>query len=85
MAVEEEIEDLANVIANAKKPLVIVGGGVRYSEAGEEVEKFCEEFKIPFGETQGEKVHVNQVIHTAWEESVLQVLMHPMFLQKMRM
>lgn len=40
MAVEEEIEDIANVIANAKKPLVIVGGGVRYSEAGEEVENF---------------------------------------------
>jgi 3D-(3,5/4)-trihydroxycyclohexane-1,2-dione hydrolase (EC 3.7.1.-) len=38
VAVEEEIEDIANVIANAKKPLVIVGGGVRYSEAGEEVE-----------------------------------------------
>ena len=85
VAVEEEIEDIANVIANAKKPLVIVGGGVRYSEAGEEVEKFCEEFKIPFGETQEEKVHVDQAIHTAWEESVLQVLMHPMFLQKMRM
>ena len=39
VAVEEEIEDIANVIANAKKPLVIVGGGVRYSEAGEEVAK----------------------------------------------
>ena len=55
VAVEEEIEDIANVIANAKKPLVIVGGGVRYSEAGEEVEKFCEEFKIPFGESQAGK------------------------------
>ena len=55
VAVEEEIEDVAKVIAGAKKPLVIVGGGVRYSEAGEEVEKFCEEFKIPFGETQGGK------------------------------
>ena len=34
---------------------MIVGGGVRYSEAGETVEKFCEEFHIPFGETQGGK------------------------------
>ncbi len=34
---------------------MIVGGGVRYSEAGETVEKFCEEFKIPFGETQAGK------------------------------
>ena len=31
-AVEEEIEDAAQAIAGAKKPLVIVGGGVRYSE-----------------------------------------------------
>ena len=46
---------MAEIIAGAKKPLVIVGGGVRYSEAGETVEKFCEEFKIPFGETQAGK------------------------------
>lgn len=55
VAVEEELEDVAEIIAGAKKPLVVVGGGVRYSEAGETVEKFCEEFKIPFGETQGGK------------------------------
>ncbi len=54
-AVEEELEDILSVIENAKKPLVIVGGGVRFSEAGEAVERFCEEFKIPFGETQGGK------------------------------
>lgn len=54
-AVEEELEDIAEVILNAKKPLVVVGGGVRYSGAGETVEKFCEEFKIPFGESQGGK------------------------------
>ena len=55
VAVDEELEDIVKVIEGAKKPLVIVGGGVRYSEAGEAVEKFCEEFKIPFGETQGGK------------------------------
>lgn len=55
VAVEEELEDIAEVIAEAKKPLVIVGGGVRYSDAGETVEKFCEEFHIPFGDTQGRK------------------------------
>lgn len=55
VAVEEELEDVAEVIAASKHPLVIVGGGVRFSEAGEEVEKFCEEFRIPFGETQGGK------------------------------
>lgn len=54
-AVDEEVEDVAEVIAGAEKPLVIVGGGVKYSDAGEEVEKFCEEFGIPFGETQAGK------------------------------
>ncbi len=49
-----------------KKPLLIVGGGVRFSEAGEVVEKFCEEFGIPFGETQGGKVPAAPVIHTAF-------------------
>lgn len=55
VAVEEELEDIVEIIAGAKKPLVIVGGGVRFSEAGEVVEQFCEEFKIPFGESQGGK------------------------------
>lgn len=55
LAVEEELDDIAEVISNAKKPLVIVGGGVRYSDAGETVEQFCEEFNIPFGESQGGK------------------------------
>lgn len=55
VAVDEELEDVAAVIANAKKPLIVVGGGVKYSEAGETVEKFCEEFRIPFGETQAGK------------------------------
>lgn len=55
VAVEEEVEDLAAIIAGAKKPLVVVGGGVKYSEAGEAVEKFCEEFNIPFGESQAGK------------------------------
>lgn len=39
----------------SKETLVIVGGGVKYSEAGETVEKFCEEFHIPFGESQAGK------------------------------
>ena len=45
----------AEIVSKAKKPLVIVGGGVRYSEAGETVESFCQEFNIPFGETQAGK------------------------------
>ncbi len=55
VAVEEEINDILKVMVDAKKPLIIVGGGVKYSEAGKTVERFCEEFKIPFGETQAGK------------------------------
>ena len=55
VAVEEEIQDIVQVISKSKKPLVIVGGGVRYSEAGEVVEQFCSKYKIPFGETQAGK------------------------------
>lgn len=55
LAVEEELNEIADILSEAKKPFVIVGGGVRYSDAGETVEKFCEEFNIPFGETQGGK------------------------------
>lgn len=54
-AVAEEVEDIAQIISKSKKPLIIVGGGVRYSEAGEAVEQFCKEFKIPFGESQAGK------------------------------
>ncbi|MDR0876905.1 MAG: 3D-(3,5/4)-trihydroxycyclohexane-1,2-dione acylhydrolase (decyclizing) [Treponema sp.] len=55
VAVEEELNDIAAIIAGAKHPLVIVGGGVKYSEAGETLENFCAEFGIPFGETQAGK------------------------------
>ena len=54
-AVSEEIDDIIAVIREAKKPMIIVGGGVRYSLAGEMLEDFCSEFHIPFGETQAGK------------------------------
>ncbi|MCM1188141.1 MAG: 3D-(3,5/4)-trihydroxycyclohexane-1,2-dione acylhydrolase (decyclizing) [bacterium] len=52
---KEELKDVAEILKGAKKPLVICGGGVRYSEAGEALERFCEEFGIPFAETQSGK------------------------------
>ncbi|MDQ0514116.1 3D-(3,5/4)-trihydroxycyclohexane-1,2-dione acylhydrolase (decyclizing) [Mycoplasmoides fastidiosum] len=39
-------------LAKAKQPLVIVGGGVRYSQAGEQVVAFCKKHFIPFVTTQ---------------------------------
>ncbi|MBR0600561.1 3D-(3,5/4)-trihydroxycyclohexane-1,2-dione acylhydrolase (decyclizing) [Sinanaerobacter chloroacetimidivorans] len=53
--VSDELEDVIQAIMNSKHPMVICGGGVRYSEAGETLEQFCETFNIPFGETQGGK------------------------------
>ncbi len=55
VAVDEELSDIAEIISQAKKPIVICGGGVKYSEAGEVLERFCDKFKIPFGETQAGK------------------------------
>ncbi len=51
----EEVADIAAILLQAKKPLVICGGGVRYSEAGETLEQFCRDFNIPFAETQSGK------------------------------
>ena len=54
-AEEEAVARAAAVIKAAKKPLLICGGGVRYSEAHEEFRKFAEATGIPFGETQAGK------------------------------
>ena len=53
--VRSDLQELVELIANSKKPMVICGGGVRYSEAGATLETFCETFQIPFGETQAGK------------------------------
>lgn len=51
----DEIGDIAEILKSAEKPFVIAGGGVRYSEAGEVLQKFCEKHNIPFAETQNGK------------------------------
>jgi 3D-(3,5/4)-trihydroxycyclohexane-1,2-dione acylhydrolase (decyclizing) len=45
----------AAMLRAAKKPLVICGGGVRFSGAGKALEDFCQTYHIPFGETQAGK------------------------------
>ncbi|MXI87499.1 3D-(3,5/4)-trihydroxycyclohexane-1,2-dione acylhydrolase (decyclizing) [Sphaerochaeta halotolerans] len=52
---EGQITRLAQLLNEAKKPLVICGGGIRYSEAGDALASFCEQYHIPFGETQAGK------------------------------
>jgi 3D-(3,5/4)-trihydroxycyclohexane-1,2-dione acylhydrolase (decyclizing) len=51
----DEVKEAAGLILRKKKPMVIVGGGVRYSEAGRKLAEFCEKYNIPFGETQSGK------------------------------
>lgn len=54
-ATKEMIHDAVELIKRKKKPILICGGGVRYSEAAESFKKFAEKFNIPFGETQAGK------------------------------
>lgn len=51
----EELEDAINLIKSKKKPLIICGGGVKYSESGEVLIDFANKFNIPIGETQAGK------------------------------
>ena len=52
---KEAIALAAERVRQAKKPLLICGGGVRYSEAHGAFARFAERFNIPFGETQAGK------------------------------
>lgn len=54
-ATEVALADAAAAIKKAKRPLLICGGGVRYSEAHQEFLHFAETFGIPYGETQSGK------------------------------
>ena len=52
---EEEIATAIKVICNAQRPLIIVGGGVRYSRAEEEISQLSRDFGIPVTETFARK------------------------------
>lgn len=47
-----ELDQAVELIKSSKKPMFIAGGGVRYSEAGEEAMDFCKSFNIPLSQTQ---------------------------------
>ncbi len=51
----ESAERAGKIVLRKKKPMVICGGGVKYSDAGKTLSSFCDEFNIPFGETQAGK------------------------------
>lgn len=52
---DRELEAAAEMIKNAKKPMMIVGGGVTYSESYKAALEFAEKYNIPIGETQAGK------------------------------
>lgn len=54
-ASKEEIDDAVKLVMSKKKPLIICGGGARYSQAGEVIKRFAEKFNIPISETQAGK------------------------------
>jgi 3D-(3,5/4)-trihydroxycyclohexane-1,2-dione acylhydrolase (decyclizing) len=49
------LDDALALLKSKRKPLLICGGGVRYSGANEALQAFAERFDIPFAETQAGK------------------------------
>ncbi|MDC9604155.1 3D-(3,5/4)-trihydroxycyclohexane-1,2-dione acylhydrolase (decyclizing) [Xenorhabdus griffiniae] len=54
-ASQVRIQQAIALIQRKRKPLLICGGGVRYSEAHDALRHFAETFHIPFAETQAGK------------------------------
>lgn len=52
---EAMLQSALQLIQRKRKPLIVCGGGVRYSEAAEALKAFAEQFNIPFAETQAGK------------------------------
>src|SRR5438046_2884309 len=50
-----ELAEAARLIAAAKRPLIVAGGGVHYSEATAALAAFAERHGIPVSETQAGK------------------------------
>ncbi|QUG73946.1 3D-(3,5/4)-trihydroxycyclohexane-1,2-dione acylhydrolase (decyclizing) [Erwinia sp. E602] len=52
---EGQLADALKLIAGKKRPMIICGGGVKYSGAGAALQAFAERYNIPFAETQAGK------------------------------
>lgn len=52
---DAQVERAVELIKASKRPLLIMGGGVKYSIAGDAFKAFAEKHGIPFGETQAGK------------------------------
>lgn len=54
-ASEGMLADALALLVSKRKPLLICGGGVKYSQAAQALRQFAEQFHIPFAETQAGK------------------------------
>lgn len=52
---KERYREAVRILRKAKKPFIISGGGVQYSEASDKLKKFVGQTGIPVGETQAGK------------------------------
>lgn len=50
-----QLQTAADLIRSARRPLIIAGGGVHYSDAMSELDKFASKWNIPVAETQAGK------------------------------
>ncbi len=55
MSDRSQLQKAMNLISKAKRPLIVAGGGVLFSEATQELEKFVTQTGIPVCETQAGK------------------------------
>lgn len=53
--VKREVELMTATVRNSRKPVILVGGGAKYSKAREELIEISERFNIPMVETQAGK------------------------------
>lgn len=52
---DERLKETVGLIKASKHPVIICGGGVRYSEAGREIQQLCAQFNVPMCETAAGK------------------------------
>lgn len=52
---KDALNRVIEMIKASKRPLILCGGGVKYSDAGKELLELAETFQIPFAETQAGK------------------------------
>ncbi|MFK8081723.1 MAG: 3D-(3,5/4)-trihydroxycyclohexane-1,2-dione acylhydrolase (decyclizing) [Granulosicoccus sp.] len=52
---EAELQRVADIMASARQPIIVAGGGVHYSDATQDLQAFAEKHQIPVAETQAGK------------------------------